>query len=57
MAVKVQTPPSIRYRYCFCGGRSVRNKLVAVQSILEMAENRAKQRQVPGHSPSSQAPR
>jgi hypothetical protein len=34
----------------------MKNKELAVQSILAMTENRAKRCQVPGHSPSSHAP-
>jgi len=41
----------VRYGDCFCWGSIMRNKLLAVQSILEMAENWAKVCLVPGHSP------
>jgi hypothetical protein len=37
----------------FVEGNTVKNKTLAVQSLLEMTENRAKHCTIAGHSPSS----
>jgi hypothetical protein len=43
-------PPEDDTAFVFEGGNTMRNKALAVRSILKVTENRAKRRQVSGHS-------